>query len=79
MNGQGNIVGVQQLIVIVGVIMCVFSSLYRLSVEICACLVVCSDCRWNCMRFLVVYSECRYNCVQFLVIYCDYRLNYVRD
>jgi len=36
--------------VIVGGIVLVFSSLYRLSMELYVCLVLDSDCRWNCAR-----------------------------
>ena len=35
---------------IVGGIVCVFSSLYLLSVKLCACSLVYNNCRWNCAR-----------------------------
>ena len=43
---------------IVGGIAVVFSSLECLSVELCACSVVDSDCRWNC-ACSVVYIDRR--------------------
>ena len=39
-------------ITIVDGIMCVFSSLFWSWVELCACLLVYTDCRWNCVHAL---------------------------
>ena len=44
---------------IVGGIVCVFSSLCRLSVELCACSVVYNNCRWNSERihlFIMIFG-----------------------
>ena len=39
---------VQSFIVIFGRIAVVFNNLQRLSVELCECVVVINNCRWNC-------------------------------
>jgi hypothetical protein len=45
--------------VIVGGIVCVFIRYYSLLVKLCACSLVCNNCRWNCERiqqFIVIAS-----------------------
>jgi len=49
-NCRWNSWRVYKFIMIFGGIVCVFNSLYRLTVEFCARLVVYSDCRWNYVR-----------------------------
>jgi len=57
-------VRVQQFIVIVGGIVCVFISLYRLPVDLCACSVVYSALSVEHCSCSVVNSDCLWNCVR---------------